>query len=463
MKLLSSARLGGLGAAAALVLFAVSLPKPPTPDGPDFAEIVETDTEASAQPSVLYCPWINSGATRDTRVVAAFLADVDVVFTHPDPRVGEPPDIGQLNLDGPGAVIQDIAEIVNRGDAPGFIEFSTGPATAASVVRGEASLSGDRCIGSSPRLWHIAGLTTRDGYDLTLRLFNPFPENAKVQVRAASELGSEALPDLAEIDVVGRTWTDIDVAASIPFLDNLVLTVGTEEGVVIPTVIQRLDNEEANWNGTGLSTEWLFPTAALAGLSPRLSVWNPGEDPVDVEVDLFSRSAGFGSVFTGTVEAGRPIDFPLVDQSSGAVGVRVRATGPVAAVVVAEDVPPDTPGGEDETVEQPPRRIAATTGSPEPALRWLLPGAGGFLGGDSSLWLLNTSAEAVTVTVQPLGRAGLAADKVRLEPTSFRRIRLTPNANIFGYRIESLIPITASWSLQNDDAVALFAGVAYEE
>ncbi|NND04316.1 MAG: hypothetical protein HKN91_16175 [Acidimicrobiia bacterium] len=462
MKGFGAARFAGLGLVTALILLAVSLPKPPDAGGPEFAEIVETSTEVSAQPSLWYCPWINSGATRDTRIAAAFLADVDVVFTHPDPRVGEPPDIGQFNLDGPGAIIQDVAEIVNRGDAPAFVEFSNGPATAVAIVSGEASLSGDQCVGSIPRLWHIAGLTTRDDYGLTLRLFNPLAENAKVQVRAASELGSEALPDLQEIDVVGRTWTDIDVAAAIPFLDNLVLTVGAEEGVVIPTVIQRLDGEEANWNGTGLSTEWLFPTAALGELSPRLSVWNPGDVAVEVEVDLFSRSAGFGSVFTGTIEAGRPIEFPISDQSTGAVGIRVRASGPVSAVVVAEDVPLESPGDE-EPVDPAPRRIAGTVGSPEPALRWLLPGAGGFLGGESSIWLLNTSGDPVTVTLQPLGLTELTADKVRLEPTSFRRIRLTSNANVFGYRIESAIPITASWSLQNDDAVALFSGIAFEE
>ena len=67
------------------------------------------------------------------------------------------------------------------------------------------------------------------------------------------------------------------------------------------------------------------------------------------------------------------------------------------------------------------------------------------------------------MTVQPLGRTVLVADKVRLEPTSFRRIRLTANANISGYRIDSAIPIAASWSLQSDDGVALFAGIPFAE
>lgn len=458
-----SQRVVGSLIVGAMILYGLSLPRPPPATGPQFSEVIEPAVEASAKPSLWYCPWINSGASRETRVAVAYMAEVDMTFTHPDPRVGEPADIGFLDSDGAGAAVQDIAEIVNRGAAPGFIEFSNGPATATAIVTGDGAASGDRCVGSLPRRWHIAGLTTADGYGLTLRIFNPLPDNAKVQVRAASELGSEALPDLQSIDVIGRTWVDIDLARSIPFLDNLVITVETEEGTVIPTIVQSLEAEEANWSGTGLSTEWFFPTATLAGMSPRLAVWNPNDGPVDVEVDLFTRTAGFGAVFSATLEAGRPGQFQLSDESTGAVGVRVRATGPVAAVVVAEDLIEEIPNDDEPDTAPGPRRIAGTIGAPEESARWLLPGAGAFLGGDSSIWLLNTSAEPVTVTVQPLGRSEIAADKVRIEATSFTRIRLTANANVSGYLIESAIPITASWSLRAPGAVALFAGVAIGE
>ena len=457
-------RLGGLATAAAVALFAASLPRPPTDPGPDFSEPIQPATEASAQPSLWYCPWINSGASRTSVIAAAFVPDVEIAFTHPDPRVGEPADIGFRSLDGPGAAIQDIAEIANRGAAPGFVEFSDGPATAAAIVAGETAISGDSCVGSAPKLWHIAGLTTRQGYELTLRLFNPIPENAKVQVRASSELGSEALPDLQTIDVVGRTWVDIDLQELIPFLDTLVVTVSSEEGTVIPTVIQGRTDDEASWSGTGLSTQWTFPTASLAGLTPRLAVWNPNEGAVDVEIDLFTRSSIVAAAFTATIEGGRPIDFPLADQSNGAVGVRVRASDAVAAVVVAEDVVPEAAPNEDDAApEDPPSRIAGTAGSPQESLSWLLPGAGGRVGGETSLWVLNTGSAPVTVTLQPLGTEQLAAEKVRIEANSFRRIRISPETGVGGYRIDAAVPVTASWSLQTRDGVALFAGVPIGE
>jgi len=453
-------RIAGIGLVLVGVLLAASLPRPAAEAGPEFDERIEPAVEASALPSVWHCPWINSGSTRSSFLALAALPDVAIDVTHPDPRVGEPADLGSLSIDGPGAIAVDVAEIVNRGDAPGFVEFSDGPATATAVVAGHSSLSGDRCVGSIPKLWHLAGLTTRDGYDLVLRLFNPIPDNANVAVQASSELGSEALPDLQSIDIVGRTWVDIDLAEMIPFLDNLAITVSAGDDTVIPVVIQRRDGDEASWPATGLSTVWEFPTATLDGLVPRLAVWNPNGFPVDVDVDLYTRTSNVESAFTGTIEPGRPIEFPVSDQTDRAVGIRVRATAAVAAAVVAEDLPEITVGQDEADPADVGSRIAATVGAPKSSQSWLLPGAGAAVGGDSSIWLLNTSSEAVTVTVQPLGSGQLAADKVRLEAKTFRRIRLPASGRVEGYRVDAAAPISASWSLQTDEAVALFAGVA---
>ena len=110
-------RLAGVGGVIALLLLAVSMPRPPSAPGPDFSEVVEPAAEGQARPSVWYCSWINSGADRSTDVGAAFVPDVDMKHTYPDPRVGEPADEGQFVASGPGAVLQDVADIVNRGDA----------------------------------------------------------------------------------------------------------------------------------------------------------------------------------------------------------------------------------------------------------------------------------------------------------------------------------------------------------
>ena len=272
---------------------------------------------------------------------------------------------------------------------------------------------------------------------------------------------------LQNIDVVGRTWVDVDLREAIPFLDTLVITVSSDEGTVIPTVIQGRATDEASWSGTGLSTEWTFATAALGGLTPRLAVWNPNEGPVDVEIDLYTRSAVVTAAFEATIEAGRPASFDLSDQSNGAVGVRVRSLSndAIAAAVVAEDVAVESPesNGDDEDVEEAPSRIAGTVGAAQQSNSWLLPGAGGLVGGESSIWILNTSPNQITVTLQPLGSSSLAADKVSIAPNSFRRVRLSTSSAVGGYRVDATVPITVSWSLQTVDAAALFAGIPIGE
>lgn len=456
----------GLAAVVLVGLFAASLPRPPEAAGPEFSEPIRVDDAVSARSSLWYCGWVNSGARRNSWLAVATIPDVDAAFTLPDPRVGESPAAATLTVSGKGAVAQDVAEIATRGDAPSIVEFSDGPATVSAVVAGateETALSGDRCIGSTPKLWHIAGLTTRAGYDLTLRLFNPFPDDVKVRVQASSELGSESLPDLQSIDVIGQSWHDVDVAELLPLLDNLALTVDAGEQTIIPTVIQSRPADEASWPATGLSKEWMFPVTNLAGLTPRLSVWNPNETAVAVEIDLFTRNGGFTSGLGGTIEPGRPAEFRIADEADGPVAVRVRADEAVAAVVVAEDTLPESPGGDAAESQEPSTRIAGTVGAPQESVRWLLAGAGAPVGGDTSIWILNTSPDAVTVTLQPLGATSFAAEKSRIEAGSFRRIRVTPTPGLGGYLIESVVPVTAAWSLQSTTGVAMIAGVAIGE
>ena len=455
-------RMGGIALVAAAVVVAVLMPAPEPEAGPDFSGPPEALVEQSARASLWYCPWVVSGATRTTSIAVAAAADVDVTFTHPDPRIGEPEDIGALLMDGPGAVVQPVADYVNRGPAPGFVEFTDSPATASAVVSGDVARSGDRCIGSVPKAWHLAGLTTRRDYGLTLRLFNPLPDNAKVRITAASELGNEAIPELESVDVVGKTWEDIDLAELIPFLDNLALTVtALDDRTIIPVVVQSLGNDEASWPSGGLSTEWLFPVASLGNLEARMAVWNPNDVAVDVSVDLFTRTGPVPEAFTATVEPGRPVEFAISDEVQGAVAARVRASGAVAAAVVAATS--ENEGPEDEASPERPQQIAGTSGSRATATSWLLAGAGGQVGGDTSVWILNPNPEPISVTLQPLGEEALAADKVRVEPNSVRRVRLTTRAAVGGYEITSPLGVAVAWSLQSPGAVAFLSGVAITE
>lgn len=449
-------------AAGVLAAAAAVLPQPPAPDGPSFTGAVALDDLAGAQNSVWYCPWMNAGAVRDAYIMIATTADIEAEVTLPSPIPNEEPDTAFVNLVGPGAEPLEVASIVRRGDAPGFVELNGGPAGVASVVTSESIMAGDRCLLSVAKLWHLPGGTTRPDRTTVLRLFNPFPEPAKVTVAGTSEFGEISLAGLTSIDVAGRAWRDFDLNEIVNLLDELSLTVSSEEGLVIPSLVVSTEFDEATWPGTGLSTVWEFPAVTQTGLSPSLVVSNPGDAAAMIEIDVFTGDGNTPAARTVTVPARSPVRVELGDLGGAFFGIVVRSTEPVAAVVVAEDVAEDLAEEEGEEPEPATQRIAGTVGSLEAAERWLLAGAGGVRTAAATVWLMNSGGEPVTVSVLPLGSDEFEADKIQIGAGRVSRIVLSQEGGVAGYLVDATGPISASWSVEGAGGVAFLSGISID-
>jgi len=449
---------GALSAGAAL------LPAPPAPPPPDLPVAAVIGDIAGAQRSVWYCPWMSAGAERDSYLMLAAARSLEVEVTLPSPIPNEEADQARLTLADEGAEALEVASIVRRGDAPGFAEFDNGPAAASALVVADTVLAGDRCTGAVPKLWHLPGGTTQPERTTTLRLFNPFPEPAKVSVGGFSEFGEVGLVGLTSIDVAGRSWQDINLNEIVPLLDDLALTVSSQEGLVIPSLVVAAAGDEATWPGVGLSTTWEFPVVRQTGLVPSLVISNPGDVEAGIEIDVFTEDGAVTAARTAKVPAGRPVRIAIDDLAGRFFGVRLRSTAPIAAVVVAEDVVPDVGEDEgDETAALASTRIAGTVGSTEPVRRWLLAGPGGLSTATSTMWLLNSHIEPVTISLQPLGSGAHPADKIRVEAGTVRRIVLSQQTSVAGYLLEAATPFSAAWSIESGAGAAFVAGVSVDE
>jgi hypothetical protein len=482
-------RLLALVAVVALTLLAASQAAPAPREEPAFGGTQPPEPEgAVSKSSVWYCSWVDSGGVRDSIYGVASVVDVDVTISLPSPVPNEPPDTFDFDIVGPGARGIDTSVIVRRGEAPGIVEFGDGPASAATVMWADALASGDRCVVSVPKLWHLPGGTTRIGAFLSLRLFNPFPENAKVTVNAVSEFGNVPLPELEGFDVPGRTWRTIDLSQTIPLFDDVAVTVSTSQGIVIPSLVLADSAGEASWPGTGLSTTWEFPVAVDGGLAPFVAVSNTGGVAAEVVVDIFTPDGPIPDAAARTVEPGTPLRISLGEFAAPPFGVRVRSSVPIAAVVqgtelVATDAdegdeeaaPPDAPADEaapDEAApdgevavaeeEAPIRGLAGTVGAIEPARRWMLPAVGLVPETTATIWVMNTGGSPATLTVTPLGDESETPDKVRVEPGSVLGLPvgspLVTGAS--GYSIDATEPVSVAWSLAGPRGVAYVAGVA---
>jgi hypothetical protein len=429
------------------LLAGASLMPAPDPEPEPLAGVIidRPGLESPVDASIWYCPWAQASTERDSVFALAAMASAGAEFTFPVAIPGEEPDTARLEMIGPGAAALSLSDIAQRGDSPAFIEFDDGPSAATVTVVGDV-LTADACVAAGPDEWFFAGGSTRTGETLRLRLFNPFPEVAKVTISGFSEIGVEALGQLRSLSVNPRSWRDVDFEELLRQREALVISVRSDDGLVVPAMAFSNEADQAWWSGTGLSTEWEFPVARHLGLDDAaIVVANPGLAAVEVSVDVFTRTGPQRGAFIFTVGPEAPVRIALDDIPEAVIGARVTATSPVAAAVVAT--------GEAGT--------AVTAGVPT-ARAWLLPGLRSTGADEGLLWLLNSGDEAVTVTIGVLTGVETINTKEVLEPGTIRRIAVD-DVDALGYIVFAADPFSAAWSVTGTTGTAFSAGIPVPE
>ncbi len=430
-------RIVWLAAAAALAAAAIAAPRPEADEPPDRFDTELSDV-ALAFSGVWYCPQAEATLERDSVVTVATAEQATAALTFPNPVPGEEAESARLTLIGADAAEVLVSDVALRGDAPGLVEFTTPRAAVFATTVAEQDRHGDACVDSVPKVWYLAGWSTQERETLTLRLFNPFPEPAKLTLLAVSEIGIEPVPEIQSVTISARSWRDFDLADTLRFRSVLAFTVTPEEGLAFPSILVGNDDDTASWPATRLSEVWEFPVTRVAGAAPQLVVVNPGSSDVEVAVDVFTAEGAVEDARTQTIPASSPVVIPLEDLADGPMGVRRRAAQPVAVSVVAG-------GG---------AGLAGTVGSPEPATRWMAPGRDPD-DGDAAVWILNTGPTDATVTVQPL-IGGTAASKLIVPAGTLRQFLVESQAP--AHLVNASSPVTVAWSGEAANGIVFVRG-----
>lgn len=435
-------------AVAGLIIAGASLLPEPGPRPEPLAGLV-IDRPGLGSPldaGIWYCPWAQANATRDSILAVVSMDAATASLTLPVAIPGEDPDEATLQTLGPGAAEIALAEIAVRGDSPGFFEFDAGPAAASVTVIGEELMAADACVASGPDVWYFAGGSTMAGETLTLRLFNPFPETAKVSVGGVSEIGTEALGELRSVSINPRSWRDVTFEELLRQRQDLVITVTTDEGLIVPAMAMTNAEGEAWWPGAGISQRWEFPVVRTEGLEEAaLVVSNPGLTTANVTVDVLTPTGPRPAAFTLAIEADSPGRVSFAAITDEVIGARVIADVPVTATVVATGS-----GG-----------LAITPGVPSPEKVWLLPGLQSIGLQEGTLWLLNGGEEVASITITAIGPDGVVAENVMVEAGTQRRVTALPDA--IGYLVTSSQPFSAAWSVTGPGGTAFASGSAVSD
>lgn len=198
--------------------------------------------------------------------------------------------------------------------------------------RGRALLPGV----PEPRLeWAWAFSRADDASQSWLSVYNPHDREAAVEIRV-----SDPLPDsttlLGEQSVPAGGVLRIDLAGASAQPEFAVGVVGVNDAPVVVARVSALRNNRgqglAATRGGQPATEWAVVGAGTAQRRSRLAVYNPGGEPVTVDLVAPGAPAEWQGIEIGP-NARVVVDYETVGEDIASLPVVVRATGPVVPEV----------------------------------------------------------------------------------------------------------------------------------
>ena len=305
----------------------------------------------------------------------------------------------------PGKVVRvhvaDLAAIPE----PGVVVEVSGGATAVEhrIQRGADGALGPCAREPSPEVYFAAG-TTMKGAELWLALFNPFPDDAIVDVRATTGDGLRAPGGLQGVVVPRFTRVSVALHDLIPRVDLVATDVSVRRGRVVVEQSLSLDGTDGRAGlalslGADLARSWRFPIGLTgSGHQERLVLANSSNHDVRVTVrfslDAAAAIEPVALILPGT--SATAVDLSRVPPDIGFSAV-VQARVPIVAEMIG------------------------ASGAPQPAAVRGLASDLGFTSGSTRWVVVPSRVEAGSTDVVAIVATDGRAHRVQLIRTDGRR------------------------------------------
>lgn len=177
------------------------------------------------------------------------------------------------------------------------VEVDSGGVIVDKISSGPTGLDRSACAIDGSREWVITSGSTVPGSRLQLVVFNPFPDDAVVDIDFVSEIGARSPEDLVALHVPARSSRVIEIGDVFAASERITTFVRVRSGRVVAEGIQSFDGTDSP---LGLSVITGAPATAeswtFAGISPvagpaRVVVVNPSETRVRVDVEVYPSSS----------------------------------------------------------------------------------------------------------------------------------------------------------------------------
>ena len=441
----------------------------PVLEPPALGELAPTVADASAPTSTWYCAAGTALGTQDgaaeQTVVLSNAADEDrqatlTAFT------GEAEQASTVVTLGAGTRTDvAVSDLVNAGWAAVLVEVDGGGVAVEHVLRGPTGTSAGPCSSTVSPSWYLPAGTTVLGVGHWLAVFNPFPDEAVVDLTFETETDTRTPPELQGLVVPGRSVRVVDVAEVVTVREQLATTVVARSGLVVVEQVEAVTEEAELPTALSVTLAAPVPTttwelAEGRPLAPdvdvQVVVMNPGEVPAEVDVQLLvddPATNGFVEPYQLSI---RPGQYAVVDlRQDGRLPeglgwwawAESRNGTPIVAGLVVRA------GG-----DAVPRGQVIALGSPLVGPRWSVP-LGGVAGGPATnLSVANpASTESVTVSVRSVV-GGSVSDVAGLTD-----IEVAPGGRVVLELAEAIDPATASLLVEASGPVVVARTTVFPE
>jgi hypothetical protein len=302
-----------------------------------------------------------------------------------------------------GRVAVRLADVLEAQFASALVELDGGEVVVEHVVRGADDLDAAPCATSPSPTWHVAaGATTRDARE-RLVLFNPFPDDAVVDITFTTAEGVREPEDYQGFVVPARRVVGVDVGAAVQRHPQVSLTVAARSGRLVVDRLQTFDGS-AGPEGLALTPAapepaalWYFPDGRkVEGRTDVLTVYNPTDQPAEVDVEVVLDPSSDPAVLPIVEPIALSIAPRRFAQVDLAAEERIPAELGFSLVVVNHSGRGVVAERQVRSADPEPRTgYAATLGSPVTSTRWLT--AVGGTGEEESEFIVvvNTSLDSI--------------------------------------------------------------------
>lgn len=360
-----------------------------------------------------------------------------------------------------------IADLVRLAEPGVVVEVFGGEVGVEHVLEGSGDIAAAPCARRPSDRWYFAGGTTvKDARDV-LALFNPFDDDAVLDMTFFTEEGVEQPEALQSFVVPARSRVSVPVHAHVLRREVAAAEISVRAGRVVA-------ERSLRWTGstgrkgmslmlgaTDAAPDWIFPEG-LVDQRVTEDVWvlNPGQ--ADTAVEIQPELDGKAVIEPTTVEvpARSATSFRVNDVLDDGVGhsLRVTAVGDEDVVVAQEIV-----SAEGATREG----YATVPGITEPATRWLFPAGSADDTFDEWLVVTNSGTEpaqfrvsvlAGGVLLVPEGLGSLTVDP--LERGSFRLGNALKRSDL-ALVVESDAPLAVVRGLFREHSISYAPGIPF--